>query len=403
MSRSPGVSRAKPARGAIGWFVAPVDEAAFLDAHFERAPLHVEGEVSRFRGLPTLDAVDRMVTRRALRASTVRMARDGTAIDPATYARSDGAVDPVRVAARLGEGATLILEQVQSWSTLAARLCARLGRAVQGTAWANLYLTPPRSHGFAPHTDDSDVFVLQLAGEKHWALYAPPTEFPPLTPVGRGHLDVGEPTASPTLRAGDVLYVPRGHAHAAASRDVTSMHLTVAFRPTTWAAALHAAVDEYASRDPRARRAMTRAVMQGPSAAREELTALLRALSQDVDARRVLARVHGDVALEQSPQVRGLVAAAVEGAPLTLDSVVVRRAPLDVAASREGGRVVLRAAGRTITLPGHAAPAVRRLLTGRRVRVGELPGDLDDEGNVVLVERLVREGVLRVALSPWPR
>lgn len=208
---------ASPLSGSLGWFVAPRPVGAFLEAHFEREALHLPGDARRFRALPTLDQIDRFVTRRELRAPAVRMARDGASLDAAAFTRADGVVDPVLVAQRLGEGATLILDRAQTWSAAAARLCAGLGRDVQGHAWANLYLSPPRSHGFAPHTDDSDVFVLQLSGEKRWALYAPPEEFPPLTPVGRGHVDVGEPRAELTLRAGDVLYVPRGHPHAAAT------------------------------------------------------------------------------------------------------------------------------------------------------------------------------------------
>ncbi|KAF6768056.1 hypothetical protein AHF37_03831 [Paragonimus kellicotti] len=38
---------------------------------------------------------------------------------------------------------------------------------------ANVYLTPPKSQGFAPHYDDIEAFILQLEGSKHWRIYAP--------------------------------------------------------------------------------------------------------------------------------------------------------------------------------------------------------------------------------------
>ena len=34
------------------------------------------------------------------------------------------------------------------------------------------------SQGFSPHFDDVEAFVLQLAGAKTWALYAPPSNQP---------------------------------------------------------------------------------------------------------------------------------------------------------------------------------------------------------------------------------
>ena len=48
-----------------------------------------------------------------------------------------------------------------------------------------------------------------------------------------------------------------------------------------------------------------------------------------------------------------------------------------------------------IAVPLHAGPAVRHALTTERFRVRDLPGDLDDAGKLVLVRRLIREGLLQ--------
>ena len=40
-------------------------------------------------------------------------------------------------------------------------------------------------------------------------------------------------------------------------------------------------------------------------------------------------------------------------------------------------------------------PAVRPALTTEQFRVRDLPGDLDDAGKLVLVRRLIREGLLQ--------
>jgi len=57
--------------------------------------------------------------------------------------------------------------------------------------------------------------------------------------------------------------------------------------------------------------------------------------------------------------------------------------------------VVLRLPSTALTLPVAAHPALRTLLTGAAVRVGDLP-ELDAESAVVVARRLVREGVLVV-------
>ena len=43
----------------------------------------------------------------------------------------------------------------------------------------------------------------------------------------------------------------------------------------------------------------------------------------------------------------------------------------------------------------HARPAVLHALTTERFRVRDLPGNLDDAGKLVLVRRLIREGLLQ--------
>ena len=49
--------------------------------------------------------------------------------------------------------------------------------------------------------------------------------------------------------------------------------------------------------------------------------------------------------------------------------------------------------GRKITFPAHATEAVQFALKQPRFHVRELPGDLDEEGQLVLVRRLIREGL----------
>ena len=59
------------------------------------------------------------------------------------------------------------------------RLAAELGHPVQ----ANAYVTPPPSRGFSAHYDVHDVFVLQLAGRKHWTIHAPVLADPAARPA----------------------------------------------------------------------------------------------------------------------------------------------------------------------------------------------------------------------------
>ena len=63
------------------------------------------------------------------------------------------------------------------------------------------------------------------------------------------------------------------------------------------------------------------------------------------------------------------------------------------------GRVALQLPDRTLTVPSFCEPAIRALLAGPRVRVGDLPG-LDADDRLTLARRLLREAVAVPAEKP---
>jgi hypothetical protein len=114
-------------------------------------------------------------------------------------------------------------------------------------AYANAYLTPPRSQTVPPHADDRDVLVFQLAGHKRWKVYEERPILHPYTheQVGKSGIKVpdsvlkGPRAFDGCLRKGDVLYVPRGMVHEAStdtndSAPDFSFHITVAIATHDW-------------------------------------------------------------------------------------------------------------------------------------------------------------------------
>lgn len=104
---------------------------------------------------------------------------------------------------------------------------------------ANVYLTPPGSQGFAPHYDDIEAFIIQLEGKKNWTLYPARNDSEILATTASENLSVeelGNPLISVQLKAGDMLYFPRGMIHQAnTEEDVHSLHITVSCcQKNTW-------------------------------------------------------------------------------------------------------------------------------------------------------------------------
>ncbi|XP_071494710.1 ribosomal oxygenase 2-like [Diadema antillarum] len=102
---------------------------------------------------------------------------------------------------------------------------------------SNIYMTPRGSQGLAPHYDDVEVFVLQLEGEKRWRLYKPPVILPRDYSKDLDQAEIGDPILDTVLKAGDVLYFPRGTVHQAETPDTCdhSTHLTVStYQRAAW-------------------------------------------------------------------------------------------------------------------------------------------------------------------------
>lgn len=79
---------------------------------------------------------------------------------------------------------------------------------------SNIYITPQDSQGLPPHYDDVEVFILQLEGQKHWRLYNPTVPLAAEYSV-ESEERIGNPTHDIVLKAGDLLYFPRGTIHQA--------------------------------------------------------------------------------------------------------------------------------------------------------------------------------------------
>jgi hypothetical protein len=191
------------------------------------------------------------------------------------------------------------------------------------------------------------------------------------------------------LRAGDMLYMPRGWLHQAMTSTTDSLHLTVGVNVYTWIDAARAALRRAESNVE-----WRRSVPADGEGGREVAELLAEHMEPDDVVRRMRRRfVASRRPLPEEPiaQLRALER-------LTADSEVERRPTViaELLTRRDG--LVLAFEGKTLGLPAAAGEALEELVTAEGpVRPRDLPGDLDEESRLVLVRRLVREGFLRVA------
>ncbi|MGY1740955.1 MULTISPECIES: cupin domain-containing protein [unclassified Blastococcus] len=313
------------------------------------------------------------------------------------------------------EGSTVVLQGLHRlWPPLiefADQLAADLGHPTQ----VNAYVTPPSSQGFSAHYDVHDVFVLQVAGAKHWRIH-PPVHPDPLRsqPWEQRREQVaaaalGEPVIDAVLRPGDVLYLPRGYLHAATALGETSAHLTVGVHSVTRWAAAEAALDvvrELAAGDRELRRSLPLGLdLADPAASAGDVAAVLAGLRDwldRVDPAEIADRVRDRTWAQVRPEPVAPLAQATAAAALTPDTVLSLRRRLRCQLREPAdGRVVLVTGRRRHDLPASTAPALAALLATGELKVADLPG-LDPADQLTLARRLVTESVVVVPDAVLP-
>jgi len=396
-----------------------IDVDTFARDHWGVAPLLTPADrlPRPFHDLLDLDDVDELLSRRGLRTPFLRIARDGEVVDSRQFTGPAGAgaevADQVRddqVMRLFADGSTVVLQGLhRTWPAVidfVGRLSAELGHPCQ----ANAYVTPAASRGFSAHYDVHDVFVLQLTGSKHWTVHAPVHPDPLRTQPWNQHAAAvatraasDPPVIDTVLRPGDAMYLPRGYLHAATALGEVSAHLTVGIHTVT-RFALVEALCALLGDEPALRRGLPLGIdVSDPEQLTPHLAAVLEAIGPALDRitpSAVAASVRGRVWSGNRPEPVRPLAHAAFAADLAPGDVVRLRAGLGhrLSTADESGPT-LELADRTLTFPAATRPALEALLRGDPLVVGTLP-DLDDADQLVLVRRLLREGVLVPGESP---
>lgn len=145
------------------------------------------------------------------------------------YGRSRDGIDIPRLYHELNDGATLVLNRLESSSLIIKRLCNSISMLTQGETVANGYLAKCGDSPFGNHWDNHDVFAVQLLGKKRWKIYKPTVPNPVVGQKSKYHKDScpEEPVIDVITQPGDVLYIPRGWWHCAYPSEDECFHIAI--------------------------------------------------------------------------------------------------------------------------------------------------------------------------------
>lgn len=391
-----------------------VDPATFERDHWGRRPLLSTADTlpRDFGDLLSAGAVDELISERGVRAPFIRMAKEGALVGRDCYVGPAGfgaempdQVDSAKVLAQFADGATIVLQGLHRlWPPLidfVRRLIDDVGHPIQ----ANAYVTPPANRGFDPHYDVHDVFVLQIAGRKHWTIHEPVHVDPLTNEPWTDHRAAiekraqDEPVIDTVLEPGDCLYLPRGWVHSAVALGETSIHITVGVAAVTGVDVVRALLDVLGTES-----ALRASLPLGVDLAdRAETVAVAnKTIATLVDTLRDNASELGEAAAAQLTATFAERTRAIPVRPLaTLDTVAgltddvrVRwRRGLIGSLRRADDRIEIVVGDRVISFPESCADAVEALHSGSTHDARTLPG-LDAADSRVVIRRLLREAVI---------
>jgi ribosomal protein L16 Arg81 hydroxylase len=380
--------------------IAPHTRAEFFERFWEKKPLVIRRNDPTYYGdLLTLRSLDRVLTSHTLTQSSAFIANARNPVEPKDYTFQDGTVDLARLYQKFADGGTIGFNQLHTFVPRLHDLCRSLERELSCRFQTNIYMTPAGSQGFPPHYDSHDVFILQVHGTKHWQIFDTPIELPFRgQPFKRDATPVGAVTMELDLHPGDMLYLPRGMMHDAQTREGETLHITVGALATTWTELLLEAVAKCALGDPELRRSLPPGYARTQfdrTEARATFRHLLRRVAETADADDALDHFADDLVSTRTALLEGQLEQVLSLGTLELDDRVGARPNLLYRHREQDGQFIVSCYGAEMRLPAHAAEPARFALDTADFRVRDLPGELDDAGKLVLIKRLVREGMVR--------
>lgn len=222
------------AKGTLS-IIAPIAEEDFFDNYYEKKLLHISrNNPNYFDDIINLEDIDSIIDSGHLYYPDFNLKKkEGqNALQPWL---NDALKNPTlkinqgELYRQVAAGQTLIINTIEKWLPKFNHFMVSMGNRLGVEHSANVYITPPKEQGFSWHYDDHDVCILQIMGNKVWSLIEEDSSLPDANFKSKSpRIEAPEHSTQIILKAGDMLYIPRGMYHKAVTEDVASVHVTLA-------------------------------------------------------------------------------------------------------------------------------------------------------------------------------
>ena len=227
-------------------FIAPFDAASFRSQYYGNRPVHIQRQGDgasllswqRFNDVLAITPYWNEDTLKVFFKSRAAL-RENYCDTTDLRAGTSAPVNPAKVKALLGLGASLVANQLHRVCPEVGAVAAMLEREFAARVSANVYCSFKGVQAFQTHYDLHDVFAVQAEGEKAWRVYesradAPVAPLPPGDEIEKWLTESrGKLLFEAQMKPGDILYLPRGQYHDALTGSQASLHVTFGISPAT--------------------------------------------------------------------------------------------------------------------------------------------------------------------------
>ena len=390
------------------WLIHPITKEQFAEEYFEKKVLHIKQDAIRtpkyYSNLLTRESLDLFLNEQNVKYPEVQLVGTPKGFKHREYLKEDNSINLSKLFKYYSEGATINVVGLNNYLLPLGNLCENLIKETSHRYQTNIYCTPKNTQGFEVHYDSHDVIVLQVHGTKNWEIYDSPIELPlkglqnftpeqDLNPTLKQKL---------TLKEGELLYIPRGVMHNAKSADTSSIHITLGLVGTSIYKLLTNSLAEIAKGNKKYRQFLPLGYINDKDAKekiKEEFKNLIKDFENQIDLDSVLNTLEDNV-IKNTPvklinQLENIDNILEENIDYNQVSFSVRKS-LIIKTEIVKEELVIKANGLEHNFPDYVLNTFNKICETDTFTTSDLGNDLDSEGKEVLLEYLIKEGIIIV-------
>jgi len=387
---------------SFDWILYPLKFSEFQDTYFEKKPLHIERkDATYYQHILTADMLDTILYNQSMKYPALKLTNANDDINHEKYLYGENRVNYTELLKQFSQGATIIMSGLHEHLASLGELTTQLTKSCFHKFQTNIYITPKNSQGFKYHYDTHDVFALQIHGKKTWKIFG---ESPIELPTKMQEFETGKYESGPLMQelevnAGDLLYIPRGIMHQAETNDELSIHITLGWLGFTWTDLLLESILELSKKNVEFRKYLpTDMLKDEPTEGHQAtLTELWKLCAERMSLKESANRFKKEIINGQKPNLINIIKIGSQVQEVNPETIFELRTNVILNIRRKDEQIALEWLGKLVEFPQYTEEAIQFIINSKvEFNMKDIPDCIDDEGKIVLLKRLTREGLLKI-------